>query len=47
MGTVEFVEIWTLRTRFDPQVKYYGRDPASGKIRLSRKVLTVAKVNIF
>ena len=26
------------------QVKYYGRDPASGKIRLSRKVLTVAKV---
>ena len=27
------------------QVKYYGRDPASGKMRLSRKVITVAKVN--
>ena len=27
------------------QVKYYGRDPASGRIRLSRKVLTVAKVS--
>merc|ERR1712192_367913 len=27
----------------DLQVKYYGRDPASGRIRLSRKVLTVAK----
>merc|ERR1712212_1065441 len=27
----------------DLQVKYYGRDPGSGRIRLSRKVLTVAK----
>jgi len=27
----------------DLQVKYYGRDPASGKMRLSRKVITVAK----
>ena len=34
----------TFITNMILQVKYYGRDPASGRIRLSRKVLTVAKV---